>query len=119
MVLDRKERERKLGPPVKGEGARVVAWLAICLTAREDSEGGQDLLNRLALKARLSTLDRGLAFEMTQGVWRRRTLLDGLLDALGGFSFLKTDRSLRDLLRLGAFQHFSNPSLQNWASAGQ
>lgn len=84
---------------------RQTAWLALREVEDSGDIDAQDILNRLASQAGLDARDRGLAFELFQGVIRHRRLLDSALESLPGFEEKKTPAGLRDLLRLGAFQH--------------
>jgi 16S rRNA (cytosine967-C5)-methyltransferase len=83
-----------------------VAWLALREATQPGAGGAQDLLAALAAEAALEPRDRGLAFEIMQGVWRHRRLLDLALARLEGFEKAAPAPEVADLLRIGAVQHF-------------
>jgi 16S rRNA (cytosine967-C5)-methyltransferase len=84
-----------------------VAWLALRAAERREAGGAQEILGEFAQQAGLDARDRRLAFEMMQGVLRAARLLDAALERLEGFEHAAAAPGLQDLLRLGAYQHFS------------
>lgn len=95
-----------LRPPSLGDDARLVAWLALREVERDDRADAQETLGELARRAGLDARDRALAFDLTQGVLRWRRLLDAAIASLDGFESARIPSPTRDVLRLGAYQHF-------------
>jgi len=88
------------------DGARAVAWYALREGRYPSIGGAQEQLVRLAKVAELDSRDQGLAFEMMQGVWRNRIVLDTIIDNLEGFVGRVNRADIRNVLRLGVYQHF-------------
>ncbi|MBN1866409.1 hypothetical protein JW916_03860 [Candidatus Sumerlaeota bacterium] len=101
--------------PASGVGARVVAWSALREAEKSPPGGAQELLGRLAQEARLDSRDRGLAFDMMQGVWRGRRLYDWILSNLEGFEKATIDPPTRDLLRIALHQYFAQSRIPVYA----
>lgn len=91
---------------IVGLGPRDVAWLALRDAAQLHAGSAQEALAARAAEAALEPRDRGLAFEIMQGVWRHRRLLDLALARLEGFEKAAPAPEVADLLRVGAVQHF-------------
>ena len=88
----------------KGDGPRLAAWRAAVETSRTSGPGAQDALDRIARDCELSALDRGLAYEILQTLWRRRRALDAALASLADFQMGETEPALAELLRIGICQ---------------
>ncbi|HBF34305.1 TPA: hypothetical protein DDW35_07050, partial [Candidatus Sumerlaeota bacterium] len=95
-----------LAPLKSGDSSRLVVWLTLQLALQDGASGAQEILNDLAKQAELEPRDRGLAFEILQGVFQQRRALDLAVDTLEGFADKEISDPVRDVLRLGAFQYF-------------
>ena len=106
MPVPKRKPRNPFENPRTGEDARTVAWLALRRAAGPRPSDAQEILGQLAQMAQLDARDRALAFEMMQGVWRTRALLDAAMDRIEGFAGKTVTPDVRDLMRIGAYQHF-------------
>ena len=106
MPVPKRKPRNPFSNPRPGEDARTVAWLALRRAAGPRATDAQEILGQLAQMAQLDPRDRALAFEMMQGVWRTRALLDAAMDRIEGFAGKTVTPDVRDLMRIGAYQHF-------------
>jgi 16S rRNA (cytosine967-C5)-methyltransferase len=106
MPVPAKKGQNPFRDPRPGEDARTVAWLALRRAASPKTPDAQEMLGQLAERAGLDPRDRAFAFEIMQGIWRTRSLLDAAMDRIEGFSGKSISPEIRDLLRVGAYQHF-------------
>ena len=106
MPVPKRKPRNPFENPRTGEDARTVAWLALRRAAGPRATDAQEILGQLAEMAQLDARDRALAFEMMQGVWRTRALLDAAMDRIEGFAGKTVTPDVRDLMRIGAYQHF-------------
>lgn len=106
MPVPKRKPRNPFENPRTGEDARTVAWLALRRAAGPRPSDAQEILGQLAQLAQLDARDRALAFEMMQGVWRTRALLDAAMDRIEGFAGKTVTPDVRDLMRIGAYQHF-------------
>jgi len=106
MPVPKRKPRNPFSNPRPGEDARTVAWLALRRAAGPRATDAQEILGQLAQMAQLDARDRAFAFEMMQGVWRTRALLDAAMDRIEGFAGKTVTPDVRDLMRIGAYQHF-------------